>query len=137
MKYISMIALSIVAGVLPGFAQDTVPYAYRPPTAGDTYVPTLGDIMGATQFAAERDDGFDHRLGISAGEGEPGHEALVNLDFVEREPPKIAEARIAGPEVVHHDRDADCLDHPQFFHDGFAVIKQQAFGDLQFKTIGV
>jgi hypothetical protein len=50
MKYISMIALSIVAGVVPGFAQDTVPYAYRPPTAGDTYVPTLGDIMGATQL---------------------------------------------------------------------------------------
>ena len=50
MKHIPMIALSIVAAMLPAFAQDTVPYAYRPPTAGDTYVPTLGDIMGATQL---------------------------------------------------------------------------------------
>jgi len=50
MKHISMIALSIVAAMLPAFAQDTVPYAYRPPTAGDSYVPTLGDIMGATQL---------------------------------------------------------------------------------------
>jgi len=50
MKHISMIAFSVVAGMLPAFAQDTVPYAYRPPTAGDTYVPSLGDIMGATQL---------------------------------------------------------------------------------------
>ena len=44
MKYSSIAALAIVAGMLPAFAEDTVPYAYRPPTAGDTYVPTLGDI---------------------------------------------------------------------------------------------
>ena len=50
MKHISIIALSIVAAMLPALAQDPVPYAYRPPTAGDTYVPTLGDIMGATQL---------------------------------------------------------------------------------------
>ena len=50
MKHISMIALSIVTAMLPAFAQDTVPYAYRPPSAGDAYVPTLGDIMGATQL---------------------------------------------------------------------------------------
>jgi hypothetical protein len=50
MKYSSIAALAIVAGMLPAFAEDTVPYAYRPPTAGDTYVPTLGDIMGATQL---------------------------------------------------------------------------------------
>ena len=50
MKHISMITLSIVAAMLPAFAQDTVPYAYRPPTTGDTFVPTLGDIMGATQL---------------------------------------------------------------------------------------
>jgi hypothetical protein len=50
MKYISMIVLSIVAAMLPAFAQETVPYASRPPVVGDTYVPTLGDIMGATQL---------------------------------------------------------------------------------------
>ena len=50
MKHSSIIALSIVAGMLPAFAADTVPYAYRPPTTGDTFVPTLADIMGATQL---------------------------------------------------------------------------------------
>jgi cytochrome c553 len=50
MKYISMIALSIAAAMLPAFAEDTVPYAFRRPTVGETYVPTLGDIMGATQL---------------------------------------------------------------------------------------
>ena len=50
MKHISMIALSIVAAMLPAFAQETVPYASRPPVVGDTYMPTLGDIMGATQL---------------------------------------------------------------------------------------
>lgn len=50
MKHISMIALSIAAALVPAFAQDTVPYAYRPPGPGDTYVPTLGDIMDAKQL---------------------------------------------------------------------------------------
>ena len=40
----------IVAAMPPAFAQETVPYASRPPVVGDTYVPTLGDIMGATQL---------------------------------------------------------------------------------------
>jgi cytochrome c553 len=50
MKHISMIALLIVVATPPAFAQETVPYASRPPVLGDTYVPTLGDIMGATQL---------------------------------------------------------------------------------------
>jgi hypothetical protein len=51
MKHISMIALSIAGAMLPAFAQDAVPDALRPSAAvGDTFVPTLGDIMGATQL---------------------------------------------------------------------------------------
>jgi hypothetical protein len=49
-KYLSMAALSMVAALLPAFAEDTVPYAYRPPTAGETYLPGLGDIMDAIQW---------------------------------------------------------------------------------------
>ena len=33
---------------MSSFAQDTVPYAHRP-SAGDTYVPALGDIMDSMQ----------------------------------------------------------------------------------------
>ena len=35
--------------MLPAFAED-VPYAYRPPMKGESYVPGLGDIMQAIQW---------------------------------------------------------------------------------------
>lgn len=39
------VAVLMIGGALvPSFAQDTVPYAHRP-SAGNTYVPALGDIM--------------------------------------------------------------------------------------------
>jgi hypothetical protein len=50
MRSVSMIALSLIAAMLPASAQDPVPYAYRPPATGDTYVPALGDIMRAIQL---------------------------------------------------------------------------------------
>ena len=50
MKHISMIVLAIAAAILPALAQDQVPEAYRPPAVGDTYIPNLSDIMGATQL---------------------------------------------------------------------------------------
>jgi len=50
MKHLATGALSIVTAVLPALAQDTVPYTHRPITAGEPYVPGLGDIMGAIQW---------------------------------------------------------------------------------------
>jgi len=51
MKRYLTAALSILALMLPAFAEDTVPYAYRPPVGGDTtYVPGLGNIMQAIQW---------------------------------------------------------------------------------------
>jgi hypothetical protein len=49
-KYLSMAALSMLAVMLPAFAEDTVPYAHRPPTADENYLPGLGDIMDAIQW---------------------------------------------------------------------------------------
>jgi hypothetical protein len=43
-------AFSIVTLMLPAFAEDTVPYAYRPLVADDTYIPGLGNIMQAIQW---------------------------------------------------------------------------------------
>jgi hypothetical protein len=43
-------ALVIGSALAPTFAENIVPYAYRPLTSGNTYVPTLGDIMGAMQL---------------------------------------------------------------------------------------
>ena len=42
-------ALVIGNALVPTFAQEVVPYAFRP-SLGDSYVPTLGDIMGAMQL---------------------------------------------------------------------------------------
>jgi len=50
MKYIPAIASSLLAATLAAFAQQAVPDAMRPVALGDSYVPSLGDIMGATQL---------------------------------------------------------------------------------------
>jgi len=50
MKHLSAIAVAVAAAVAPAIAADTVPYAYRPPAAGETYAPGLGDIMGTIQW---------------------------------------------------------------------------------------
>jgi len=50
MKHASIIAVSVVALMLPAFAEDTVPYACRPLMMGYSYVPGLGDIMEAIQW---------------------------------------------------------------------------------------
>ena len=50
MKYALIMVLSAGAVALPAFAEDVVPYAYRPPIAGESYVPGLGNIMEAIQW---------------------------------------------------------------------------------------
>jgi hypothetical protein len=49
-KYLSIAALLLLAALLPALAEDTVPYAHRPPTADENYLPGLGDIMDAIQW---------------------------------------------------------------------------------------
>jgi len=50
MKQIPVIALLLAAMPLAAFGQEPVPEAMRPASVGDAYVPSLGDIMGATQL---------------------------------------------------------------------------------------
>jgi hypothetical protein len=50
MKRPLMIAVAIAAAMVPAVADDTVPYAWRPPKLGETYVPGLGDVMQAIQW---------------------------------------------------------------------------------------
>jgi hypothetical protein len=45
-----LIAVSVASLLVPASAEETVPYALRTDKSGDTYVPSLGDIMGATQL---------------------------------------------------------------------------------------
>jgi hypothetical protein len=44
------IALSLAVATMAAIAQEPVPDAMRPVALGDNYVPSLGDIMGATQL---------------------------------------------------------------------------------------
>jgi hypothetical protein len=46
-----MIAVLIAAFMLPCFAEEPVPYAHRPPSTGDVYVPALATLMRAIQFS--------------------------------------------------------------------------------------
>jgi hypothetical protein len=46
-----MIAVLIAAFMLPCFAEEPVPYAHRPPSTGDVYVPALATFMRAIQFS--------------------------------------------------------------------------------------
>jgi hypothetical protein len=50
MRHLPTIAFAIAAVIAPAAAEDIVPYAYRPPTAGPIYVPGLGDIMSTIQW---------------------------------------------------------------------------------------
>jgi hypothetical protein len=50
MKQCLTAVFAIAAFVIPAFAEDTVPYAYRPLIPGETYVPGLGNIMMAVQW---------------------------------------------------------------------------------------
>jgi len=50
MKRISIVSLSLTASIMAVLAEDTVPYGYRPWGPADPFVPSLGDIMSATQL---------------------------------------------------------------------------------------
>ena len=50
MKRAFIIVLWMSAIMLPAVAEEPVPYAYRPPAIGESYVPSLAAIMRALQF---------------------------------------------------------------------------------------
>jgi hypothetical protein len=51
MKQLSIIAVLVATFMPQALAQESVPYAYRPPSTGDTYLPALGTFMRAAQFS--------------------------------------------------------------------------------------
>src|SRR5579883_3465701 len=64
------------------------------------------------EAAGEARDGADDR-GAVAPARQLLHEGAVDLDLVEWEHLQIAERRVAGAEIVEHDRGADTLDRVQ------------------------
>ncbi len=63
------------------------------------------------------------------------HEATVNLDVVERELTQKRERRIAGPEVVHRDLEAERPDGRQDLAHLFAAFDESRLGDLNLEPM--
>lgn len=80
------------------------------------------DPHSHVQLASERDDRLDHQPDPAMGTVEALHEGSIDLDLIERKAPQIAEARIAGPEIVHHDGHAHRLERQELHHDRFGRL---------------
>ncbi len=55
------------------------------------------------------------------------------FDAVERKADQIAERRVAGPEIVERDRDAEFLQHPQLIERRGIVLQQARFRNFDFE----
>ncbi len=77
-----------------------------------------------------------HDAGRSAGFGDVGDEAAIDLDLVERETLQIAQRGIAGAEIVQRDTDTDGAKLMQNLQRGFVIADQDGFGDLKFQPMG-
>ena len=64
------------------------------------------------------------------------HEALVDLDLVERRLLQIAERRVAGAEVVERQPHAERLQLGEGFVGGVAVGEEHALGDFKLQPLG-
>jgi hypothetical protein len=60
----------------------------------------------------------------------------VDLDLVEGEARKIAEARIAGAEIVHDDPGPQLAKPRELAEHLVSVVDEQALGDLKLEPLG-
>ena len=81
------------------------------------------------QLVRHRDDGARDRH-VFRRRGDVGHQRAVDLDHVHRQPAQVAQARVAGAEVVERDLDAERTQRPQVLHRLIEVGDQHALGDL-------
>ena len=63
-------------------------------------------------------------------DGWTAHERAVNLDAVERKTLQVAERRVAGAEVVHHEAHAKLLQLLKLCDGGLRVLHDKAFGEF-------
>ena len=109
--------------------------AHRPqPRQLQRRLQPLGDD-GDAEGVAEVDDGLDDRrvLGVEA---EPGDEATVDLDRLDREPLEVRQRRVAGAEVVDGEVQAEAAQVAQGDRRRLDVGEQRGLGDLQPQRVG-
>ncbi len=69
------------------------------------------------------------------GRAEIAHEALIDLDLVQREAAQIVERRIAGAEVVHRDAQAEPAQRVKRGDRVRVVAEQDRLGDLELEPL--
>src|SRR5689334_10900836 len=84
---------------------------------------------------AERHHRLDDHAAIG-GAAERGHEALVDLDLVERKPLQVAEVGITGAEIVKCDTYAELVQILDALDHLVRVVDQHAFGNFQYQPVG-
>ena len=95
------------------------------------------DTLGGDDDAeadAEADDRPHDRLRVRIG-GEVAHERLIDLDLVERKASQIAQAGIAGAEIVHRYAHAKRTQRVQRGEHLAALFQQQGFGDFELEPL--
>ena len=63
-------------------------------------------------------------------------ERAVDLDRVERQVLEVRQGRVAGPEVVEDELDAELAQRPQRSRPGLRLVHQDALGDLELEQVG-
>ena len=86
------------------------------------------------QAVCEVDDRADEGQLVRPA-GDPVDEALVDLDGIDREPPQIAQRRVARSEVVDGDPHAEALQLPQTANRLFGLVRHDALGNLQHQEL--
>jgi hypothetical protein len=89
---------------------------------------------GHVQRLAKPDNARHDGAGLRA-RAEGVDEGAVDLDLLDRETREIAQARIAGAEIVHGDRHAELIEARQRLHDRLGVLQKDAFGDLELEPM--
>jgi hypothetical protein len=90
---------------------------------------------GHAEAVAELHDG-PGQGGVVGLLAEPLDEGAVDLQRVDREPPKVGQRRVAGAEVVDRQRHAERLEPDQLGQVLLGVGHQHALGHLQAEPVG-
>src|ERR1700675_1295624 len=86
--------------------------------------------------ACERDDRADNRL-VRAAHAQVPDEAAVNFQLVDREPPQVAQARIARTEVIDCDTDPHLAELFQYSRLLLRIGHERALGQFDLESVAM
>src|SRR6185437_7942642 len=95
----------------------------------------LGDHL-QMQAVRQRHDGA-HDLRIIAAGGDFLDEGVIDLELVERQAPQVAQARVAGAEVIDRNAHPESGQAAEDFDRSLRVVHNRALGQLQLEEAGL